>query len=185
MSSRQFKMKFAIDMLRCIVTPDCLFRPFKQKQSSREEKRIYMKSRKLYIIITVGCLALWSLLVSLLMLGIHEKRNEIAGLSESKLEMPNVFTPNGDGINDIYRAKEGYQSIVSFEAAVFNRWGKRLHRWTDPADGWDGTLGGQPVPAGAYYCVVKAVGADGVKYNFKKTINLLRGYSEESGSLDN
>ena len=90
-----------------------------------------------------------------------------------------------DGINDIYRAKEGYQSIVSFEAAVFNRWGKRLHRWTDPADGWDGTLGGQPVPAGAYSCVVKAVGADGVKYNFKKTINLLRGYSEESGSLDN
>lgn len=106
-------------------------------------------------------------------------------VSESKLEMPNVFTPNGDGINDIYRAKEGYQSIVSFKAAVFNRWGKRLHRWTDPADGWDGTLGGQPVPAGAYYCVVKAVGADGVKYNFKKTINLLRGYSEESGSLDN
>ena len=79
-------MKFAIDMLQCIVTPDRLFRPFKQRQSSREEKRIYMKSRKLYIIITVGCLALWSLLVSLLMLGIHEKRNEIAGLSESKLE---------------------------------------------------------------------------------------------------
>ena len=43
-------------------------------------------------------------------------------ISESKLEMPNAFSPNGDGINDIYKAKDGYQSIVEFHAYIFNRW---------------------------------------------------------------
>ena len=46
-------------------------------------------------------------------------------ISESKLEVPNAFTPNGDGINDVFRVKEGYKSIISFKAQVFNRWGKK------------------------------------------------------------
>ena len=59
-------------------------------------------------------------------------------ISESKLEMPNAFSPNGDGINDIYKAKDGYQSLVEFHAYIFNRWGQKLFEWTNPADGWDG-----------------------------------------------
>ena len=43
-------------------------------------------------------------------------------IAESKLEMPNAFTPNGDGVNDVYRAKPGYQSLVEFKAYIFNRW---------------------------------------------------------------
>ena len=42
-------------------------------------------------------------------------------ISESKLEVPNAFTPNGDGVNDVFRVKEGYKSIVSFKAMVFDR----------------------------------------------------------------
>ena len=45
-------------------------------------------------------------------------------ISESKLDMPNGFSPNGDGINDIYKAKEGYQSLVEFRAIIFNRTGR-------------------------------------------------------------
>lgn len=45
-------------------------------------------------------------------------------ISESKLEFPNAFTPNGDGINDVFKAKEGYKSIVRFRALIFNRWGR-------------------------------------------------------------
>ena len=106
-------------------------------------------------------------------------------ISESKLEFPNTITPNGDGINDVLRAKEGYQSIVSFEAAVFDRWGKRLYEWTDLKGGWDGRNGGKVVPDGAYYLVVKARGADGRHYNIRKVINVLTGYSERGGSTTN
>lgn len=104
------------------------------------------------------------------------------GVSESKLEMPNAFSPNGDGINDVYRAKSGYQSIVEFNAYIFNRWGTKLYEWHDPAGGWDGTHNGRPVAQGVYFCLVKAKGADGREFTFKKDVNLLRGYTETSGS---
>ena len=99
-------------------------------------------------------------------------------LSESKLEVPNAFTPNGDGINDIFKVKEGYRSIVEFKACVFDRWGKKLYEWTDLEGGWDGKSGGHEVPDGAYYLNIQARGADGRKYKIKKAINILRGFSE-------
>lgn len=103
-------------------------------------------------------------------------------ISGSKLKFPNTFTPNGDGQNDILKAKE-YQSIVEFHAAVFNRWGKRLYEWDDVDDGWDGRYGGDYVRNGAYYLVVNAKGADGTRYRIKKTINVFtnknRDYDDE------
>lgn len=106
-------------------------------------------------------------------------------LAESSLEVPNAFSPNGDGINDyfnVYNAK----SIVSFSAAIYNRWGQQLYSWgIDEMDcencGWDGTYKGKPVRAGVYFVVVKAKGADGIEYEFKNDVNLLRGYSENVG----
>lgn len=99
-------------------------------------------------------------------------------ISESQLQMPNAFSPNGDGINDIYKAKSGYQSLVEFHGYIFNRWGQKLFEWRDPADGWDGTYKGKPVKDGVYFCLVKAKGADGKEYNIKRDVNLLRGYIE-------
>ncbi|MDD2602523.1 MAG: gliding motility-associated C-terminal domain-containing protein, partial [Prevotella sp.] len=99
-------------------------------------------------------------------------------ISESKLEMPNAFSPNGDGINDIYRAKEGYRSLIEFKATIFNRWGQKLYSWTDPADGWDGKFNGKNVADGVYFVLVQAKGADGRKFNIKRDVNLLRGFTE-------
>lgn len=101
-------------------------------------------------------------------------------ISESKLEFPNAFSPNGDGCNDILRAKDGYQSIVSFEAAVFNRWGAKIYSWNDLAGGWDGKWHGKYVSDGVYFLVVNAKGADGRKYNLRKTISVLTGYKKEN-----
>ncbi len=97
---------------------------------------------------------------------------------ESKLDFPNAFSPNGDGINDIYKAKDGYKSIVEFHATIFNRWGQKIYSWDDPAGGWDGKFNGKDVKQGVYFVVVKARGADGRRFNIKKDVNLLRGYTE-------
>lgn len=104
----------------------------------------------------------------------------VVSVSESKLEMPNAFSPNGDGINDVYKAKDGWKSIVSFKAAIFTRWGKKLYEWNDPDGGWDGKVNGHVVPDGAYYCVVQAKGADGKNYSIKKTVSVLTTYDEQS-----
>ena len=93
---------------------------------------------------------------------------------ESKLVMPNTFTPNGDGHNDIFKAKE-YRNLSEFHAYIFNRWGQKLYEWTDPAEGWDGTYHGSEVKTGVYFVLVKARGTDDVIYNIRKDVNLLRG----------
>lgn len=105
-------------------------------------------------------------------------------VSESQLYMPNAFSPNGDGINDIYRAKPGYKSIVEFHATIFNRWGQKLYEWNDPAGGWDGTYKGKDVKQGVYFVLVKARGADGRDYTIKRDVNLLRGYIEGSSTME-
>lgn len=106
----------------------------------------------------------------------------ILTISTSKLEVPNAFSPNGDGQNDIFKVKEGYQSIISFHGYIYNRWGKCLYEWTDINSGWDGTYRGTKVKDGVYFCLIKAKGADGINYEIKRDVNLLRGIGGESSS---
>lgn len=114
-----------------------------------------------------------------------EENNPIrVTISESKLEFPNAFTPNGDGYNDVLRAKDGYRSIVTFEAAVFNRYGTKIFSWNNLAEGWDGTHRGRTVRDGVYFLVVNARGADGKKYNLRKTISVLTGYNNQNEGGD-
>ena len=103
-------------------------------------------------------------------------------INESHMEVPNAFTPNGDGSNDTFHIKEGYQSIISFHAAVYNRQMKKVYSWDNIAEGWDGRSGGHDCPDGAYYLVINAKGADGREYKIKKTINLLRKFDDTANS---
>lgn len=98
-------------------------------------------------------------------------------ISESKLDFPNAISPNNDSKNDWLQPKEPPQSIISFQAAVFNRWGTKLYSWSDPNGHWDGTYAGKRVKDGVYFLVVKAKGADGRNYNIKKTISVISGYN--------
>ena len=114
---------------------------------------------------------------------IGEEENPImVSIATSSLEFPNAISPNNDSYNDKLRAKDGYQSIVSFEASVFNRWGAKIYSWKDPAGWWDGTWNGKVVKDGAYFLVVNAKGADGRKYNIRKTITVVSGYNSERGT---
>ena len=102
-------------------------------------------------------------------------------ISASKLIFPNAFSPNnGDDVNNVFKAK-AYESIVEFHAYIFNRYGQKLYEWTNINDGWDGTYHGHPVKDGVYYVLVKARGADGVEYNIRRDVNLLRKHNNTLG----
>ena len=102
-------------------------------------------------------------------------------IGESKLEIPNAFTPQSSpGVNDEW--KVSYKSLVSYECHIFNRWGTRLFSSTEPSEGWDRKYRGKFVPAGVYYYVIKAVGADGVKYERAGDINIINFTGIDNGS---
>ena len=101
----------------------------------------------------------------------------VINISESDLKIPNAFSPNGDGINDIFKVT--YKSLIRFNAYVFNRWGQQLYSWglNNIDEGWDGTFNGKAVKDGVYFIVIEAEGSDGRQYKHKGDINILRGFS--------
>lgn len=104
-------------------------------------------------------------------------------IGESRLDIPNAFSPNASpGVNDEW--KVSYKSLVSYECHIFNRYGTRMFSSTDPAQGWDGKYGGKYVPAGVYFYVIKAEGADGIKYKRSGDINIMN-YKQGSFSGSN
>ncbi|MGM0650862.1 MAG: gliding motility-associated C-terminal domain-containing protein, partial [Bacteroidota bacterium] len=94
----------------------------------------------------------------------------------SKLEVPNVFTPNADGMNDHFQVKA--QTLRSFHGKIVNRWGRTLFEWNNYEDeeaGWDGKLkGGNDASTGVYYYIIKAEGMDGYEYDLQGPFHLIR-----------
>lgn len=71
---------------------------------------------------------------------------------EGKIIIPNAFTPNGKGGNEIFKA-EGY-SIANFKMGIYTRWGQKLFETDDISKGWDGTFNGKPCPEGVYVYMI-------------------------------
>jgi gliding motility-associated-like protein len=86
--------------------------------------------------------------------------------------VPNVFTPNGDGKNDILYAYSNY--IDKLEMRIFNQYGQQVQLITDPKKGWDGKYKGTPQPVGVYVYTVKATMTDGRVIQLSGNITLLR-----------
>ncbi len=90
----------------------------------------------------------------------------------SVIFVPNAFTPNGDGNNDILLV---YGSIIkSMNFYVYDQWGELIFRSNNQGNGWDGTYKGNRLPVGVYVYYLDAVTNDGQKVNKKGTITLLR-----------
>ena len=78
------------------------------------------------------------------------------GVPKLDLELPNVFTPNGDGINDTYAFHlEGVYDEINYQ--IFNRWGEQVYQGNGFSNPWDGThLNGNPCEEGVYFVKVNA-----------------------------
>jgi len=86
--------------------------------------------------------------------------------------VPNVFSPNGDGKNDILYAYGNY--IDKLDMRIFNQWGEQITTITDKSKGWDGTHRGKAQPVGVYVYVLQATLSDGRTVKMKGSITLLR-----------
>ena len=64
--------------------------------------------------------------------------------------IPNAFTPNGDGLNDTFRPVTDYDRFSKYNMIIYNSWGQRQFETTNPAEGWDG----KDAAAGVYVWVI-------------------------------
>jgi gliding motility-associated-like protein len=87
--------------------------------------------------------------------------------------IPNAFTPNGDGLNDIFRAIPAGMSNTTF-FRVINRWGEVVFETNQWLKGWDGTFRGKPAPNGVYVWMVKGTDKNYKKVEMQGTVNLIR-----------
>lgn len=107
-----------------------------------------------------GCVALDSILIWV--------------VSYGQIFVPNAFSPNGDGINDVLMPRiVGYSKINYFH--IFNRYGQQVYTSTnDNYPAWDGKYNGQVGDVGAYFWVINVTSADGTKVTKKGDITLIR-----------
>ena len=83
-------------------------------------------------------------------------------VEKSVLQMPNVFTPNGDGLNDFFRTEED-ASIRRFYIQIYSAYGKKVYEYNGNLNdwkGWDGKIkdSNRDAAPGVYYYIVKAMG---------------------------
>lgn len=91
----------------------------------------------------------------------------------SGVTLPNVFTPNGDDVNDVF--KPIARGIKSMTVNIYSRNGNLVASWNTVNGHWDGrTTSGIACESGTYFCVVEATGFDGKDYKLKGFISLFK-----------
>ncbi|MFZ1692132.1 MAG: PKD domain-containing protein [Flavobacteriales bacterium] len=87
-------------------------------------------------------------------------------------KLPNAFSPNGDGVNDIFYVRGG--PFLTMNLRIFNGWGEMIFETSDPTFGWDGTYEGKPEINGVYVYTVVATSVDGTEHDRSGKVTLIR-----------
>jgi gliding motility-associated-like protein len=90
----------------------------------------------------------------------------------NKTELPNTFSPNGDGKNDFLLFT--IKGIVKFDVVLFNRWGNKVAEWDSNSSGWDGMSDGKVSPEGVYFYILRARDLSDNLSEYKGSITLMR-----------
>lgn len=117
--------------------------------------------------------------------GIYTARVEVDGCStddsvevfkDCYIDVPNAFTPNGDGNNDYFFPRQLLSSsVLSFRMSIFNRWGQVIFE-TSKADGrgWDGKFNSEDQPQGVFVYLIDVVFKNGATEKYQGNVTLLR-----------
>ncbi len=92
------------------------------------------------------------------------------------LDVPNSFTPNGDGQNDYFFPRQLLsKDVAGFKMQIMNRWGQLVYDTVNPnGRGWDGKYSNKEQPAGTYIYIIELIFSGGQKEKYTGNVTLLR-----------
>ena len=90
-----------------------------------------------------------------------------------QLTLPSAFTPNHDGINDVFKVVHPFP-VKQFRLMVYNRWGQKIFESEDITKGWDGTCNNVNQDTGSYIWIASLKDEDGITQTAKGVVILLR-----------
>ncbi len=92
------------------------------------------------------------------------------------MDIPNVFSPNGDGVNDFFFPRQFLtKGLTAFSMNIYNRWGQLIFTTTTlDGRGWDGKLNNVDQPEGVFVYIIDATFKDGQKEHHQGNVTLLR-----------
>lgn len=99
--------------------------------------------------------------------------NATTDVVRKELMIPNAFSPNNDGQNDVFVINNiTDEKLIDFK--IFNRWGTIVFRTSNPGEGWDGMYKGEVQPVGTYGYVIRIGYPDGYIETYKGTLTLIK-----------
>lgn len=90
------------------------------------------------------------------------------------VQIPNAFSPNNDGLNDVFRPGFACGDLTGYALDIFNRWGARVFQSLQYAKGWDGTYQDKPADSGTYFFQLRYTNKKGKQEYHKGTCLLMR-----------
>ncbi len=110
--------------------------------------------------------------VSMNALGCKDSAFTKINVLAEQLFFPNAFTPNGDGLNDVF--KPHGSGVEQYQLIIYNRWGQVMFETSDFTLGWDGTQSQNPVQSDVYVYQCEMTGISGKRYNYSGNITVVR-----------
>lgn len=99
----------------------------------------------------------------------------INGDTLKELEIPNVFTPNDDGVNDCYRVRGLSRTCDTYKVSIYNRWGKPYFQSDNPESCWNGkNEAGEDASPGVYYYIIEIKQSGEERRTLHGTLTLIR-----------
>jgi len=100
--------------------------------------------------------------------------NEVCLKKEPIVYVPNIFTPNNDGKNDVFLPEVQFVDIGNFKMVIFDRWGNQIVEVLDATTGWDGLINGNPAPTAGYVYFISFTTPKGSLIEKKGGVTLYR-----------
>ena len=104
--------------------------------------------------------------------GFHADGSEHVATEDAPVFIPNAFTPNDDGVNDVFYIPDA--NLTKFDFSFFDRWGNRVYHTNKSDFRWNGSAKGRTIPTGIYVFVLDAATANNTPVKRSGTITVVR-----------